>query len=247
MSLHTKECPPTYAIMELPEAAALVDQLEFRLSTLDHILSKATDDAPEKDTRKIEISEEQLDNIKDISSNVNGLLKCFNDYIIKKKGKLHTSESSEIPADLLLKMNSEKTAPGRTSATYIVQMFGGITLEKPKPKGLRNFASQVLHGNVFSKSLRDVTSSRQQEGDYLYLPTEFKRLDLDKKVQLARMLSLENLKMWGYDAFEVENITHQDRFVGGLDESDTLQVVRRGCPVVMIGWAVLASPYAQVR
>eukprot|EP00956_Cyclotella_meneghiniana_P028699 scaffold67690_cov55-Cyclotella_meneghiniana.AAC.5 len=179
-----------------------------------------------------------------------------------RRGEDNTPEDqfcmTKLPKALIRKMvNSKRSDRMRASAAHIAQIYGGINLPEDFDREanetktrLKSFAGTVMRGSMFVRALVKETSFSQELGIGVinYLPTEFQRLDLDKKKQLARMLSLENLKMWGFNTFEIENITHQDRFVGvgGLDESDTLEVVKRGCPIVMVGWAVLASPYAQL-
>jgi hypothetical protein len=169
---------------------------------------------------------------------------------------------SKLPKDLLIKMiNSEKTPAGRTSVAYIAQTYGGVQLpqdfSKRKPT-LKNVATKVINSNVFVKGLVHGTFGITETSRVTYLPTEFRLLDLKKKIKLARLLTWNNLQVWGFNAFEVETISSHRKFSldNGMTAPDdidaslnemNIESTERGCPVVLIGWAILASPYAQVR
>lgn len=165
---------------------------------------------------------------------------------------------SKIPKDLLVRMiNSEKSVSARSSVAYIAQTYGGVELpddfnKKRKSVSLKMAALNVMNSNVFVKGLVQEIGAWDKAG-VNYLPTEFKVLSFDKKVQMARMLSWDRLRAWGFNAFEVEKISsHQsfgyDESTIGMDDSNrlNLEITERGCPIVLIGWAILSSPYAQV-
>ena len=156
---------------------------------------------------------------------------------------------SKLPKDLLMKMMSStkgKTASGRSSVAFIAQTYGGVQLpQENKRPTLKNMASSLLVSNIFIKDLLRDTFGVS------YLPSEFKRLDSEKRLEIARMLSWDSLKVWGFNAFDIDRISSQQMFRyenESLDHSSRmgLEITERGCPVVLIGWAVLASPYAQV-
>ena len=74
---------------------------------------------------------------------------------------------------------------------------------------------------------------------------------------LARELSWDNLKRWGFDIFLVDELSSHTTFQK-MDESErsvddppqdwdkNLEAISRGCPMVLVGWAILASPYSQL-
>lgn len=167
---------------------------------------------------------------------------------------------SKIPKGLLMRMiNSEKTISARSSVAYIAQTYGGVELpdefnKKRLSVTLRSSARSIMNSNVFVKGLaQDTKFGKRDKAGINYLPTEFKVLSFDKKVKMARMLSWDNLKVWGFNTFEVDTVSSQQNFAydeskNGMDDSNrmNLEVTERGCPIVLIGWAILASPYAQV-
>jgi hypothetical protein len=167
---------------------------------------------------------------------------------------------SKIPKGLLMRMiNSEKTISARSSVAYIAQTYGGVELpeefnKKRKSVTLRSSVRSIMNSNVFVKGLaQDTKFGKRDKAGVNYLPTEFKILSLEKKVQMARMLSWDNLKVWGVNTFEIEKVSSQQSFAydeskNGMDDSNrmNLEVSERGCPILLIGWAILASPYAQV-
>lgn len=220
--------------MEFPEVATLADELEYRLGTLDDILRAATDGNGA--SSKIEITSEQLDVLRGISSNFKGLLESYNGHYTNGKGPERKSET-ELPEDLLIKMsNPEESEARRTSVAFIAQTYGGLNVIKEqdgrRTTNLKRFTGTIINSNVFTKGLVDMAAIGDQSG-VNYLPSEFRHLSLNDRLQLARLLSWDNLKSWGFNAFEIDSITSK------LGKGN-------GCPVVMIGWAVLASPYSQV-
>lgn len=229
---------PSHGMLELEKTWR--EDLETRLRILEDILSTAAEDEADPDeTAKLEISSEQLEALRGISSSFNGLQDCFNEILRRNKKQSRDSEA-ELPEDLLMKMaNPEESAARRASVAFIANTYGGLDLNKPQLMGKRrpkHHMKSVSETSIFARRLR-LTCIGEEVGDPCgvnYLPTEFKRLGLDERKSLARMLSWDNLKSWGFNAFDADKMS---------SGSDSIQ----GCPIVLIGWAILASPYAQVR
>eukprot|EP00804_Cyclotella_cryptica_P005602 CCRYP_003068-RB/>CCRYP_003068-RB protein AED:0.07 eAED:0.07 QI:485/1/1/1/0.5/0.66/3/427/793 len=169
--------------------------------------------------------------------------------------------TSKIPKELLLRMiNLEPTAVGRSSVAYIAQTYGGVQLPTDFGRGLKslpsfkNVAKQVGRAKSFVFELQRSVSEKAITGAE-YIPTEFKRLSFEKRKQLARMLSWESLKVWGFNAFQLDKLS-TIQWIGcdkggatkdsPLESFDKVQVAKVGCPIVLMGWALLASPYAQL-
>jgi hypothetical protein len=172
--------------------------------------------------------------------------------------------TTTMPKDLIVKIvNSQQTDGGRSSAAFIAQTYGGLHLPsgvvKPQKKAqlsFRDVAKRVAYGNRFLKTLQNNISQESDMTRVEYLPTEFKRLDLDTRKKLAWMLSWGNMKVWGFNAFLVDQLSSTETITGVADEgssedvldaSERIQVEKPGCPIVLMGWALLASPYSQVR
>lgn len=168
---------------------------------------------------------------------------------------------SELPKDLLLKMitSGKSDVAAQSSVAYIAQTYGGVQFTpdfgKRRKSSFKMVASKVLNSNVFVRGLVAETKNwTKDKSGVNYLPTEFKLLSLDKRLQLAKMLSWNSLNVWGFNAFEVEKISSHINFsmdennANAMDDSNRmgLEITERGCPIVLIGWAILASPYSQV-
>jgi hypothetical protein len=169
--------------------------------------------------------------------------------------------ASKIPKELLLRMiNLEPTAAGRSSVAYIAQTYGGVQLPSDFETGLKNLpsfknvAKQVGRARSFVRELQRNVSERTITG-VEYIPAEFKRLGLDERKQLAQMLSWESLKVWGFNAFQLDKLSSVywigSNKVGAIEDaklnsSEKNERTKLGCPIVLMGWALLASPYAQV-
>jgi len=228
--------------------------------------------------------------------------------------------SCEIPAELIYDMMRRDDPEHSASAAYLAREYGGVELpaeftgktKKTKPS-LRAIAKKVSISNSF---VRRLNASRCVGMETLeYLPIEFTRLGWKERRRLARVLSWEGLRMWGFDSFEVEKLSmgttaeHKSLSRPGVDrtfstphllsgegiqrmlerggsfdpnstsplsqslgqgetcttvaenESDkldqseksnsdegpeVLEISNRGCPVVLMGWALFASPYSQL-
>ncbi len=178
-----------------------------------------------------------------------------------------------IPKELLRSMMTDDGQSDEVA--YLAYEYGGVELphrftlngqrKKKKKKSMKEFAKSVCLANTFVGQMKANVGKSELE----YLPKEFTRLQLSDRKRLAEMLSWENLKQWGFNSFEVESLSTitlfrrselernsldlserldsgEDLFHHGLDQSDIVESSRHGCPIVLIGWAILASPYAQL-
>ena len=185
-----------------------------------------------------------------------------------------------------------------SSAAYLCQEFGGISVPKnidgqnkeQAKRTFRGFAKALSNSRIFVKSVKSM--AKTDRSGLGYLPTEFSRLGLKERKRLARLLSWDSLKEWGFNAFEVDelssapvycdlskrNLSESQVFANNISLSDleyypgsseqsasgvamneslddfdrppqdsnNLESVMLGCPIVLIGWAIFASPYAQL-
>eukprot|EP00574_Skeletonema_japonicum_P004896 CAMPEP_0201729082 /NCGR_PEP_ID=MMETSP0593-20130828/17924_1 /ASSEMBLY_ACC=CAM_ASM_000672 /TAXON_ID=267983 /ORGANISM="Skeletonema japonicum, Strain CCMP2506" /LENGTH=604 /DNA_ID=CAMNT_0048221359 /DNA_START=139 /DNA_END=1953 /DNA_ORIENTATION=- len=89
-------------------------------------------------------------------------------------------------------------------------------------------------------------------GVYNYCPPEWNWLTPKAKKKLTHLLSLENLSKWGFDVFEVAELTRmtltpEDKCINEDEEPSTSSRKREQfCPLLLVGWAILCSPMAQV-
>ena len=72
-------------------------------------------------------------------------------------------------------------------------------------KSFKDFAKSMTTANEFVKQLYMTKNVRRDLSEYL--PREFTVLGLSERKRLACLLSWEGLKVWGFDAFEVEKLT----------------------------------------
>lgn len=214
---------------------------------------------------------------------------------------------STVPKELIYNMMDSESSDGMSSAAYLAQTYGGIELPSQfrgeakkmgRRKPFKDFAKSMTTANEFVKQLYMTKNVRRDLSEYL--PREFTVLGLSERKRLACLLSWEGLKVWGFDAFEVEKLSTaplvkrasidsppeiilgKDKkvrprisqevdaltFLSGSKDSkegdnneedidisnnvpedvrrDELTITHRGCPMVLIGWALLASPYAQL-
>lgn len=176
-----------------------------------------------------------------------------------------------IPRGLIRTMiQAREDSAESTSATYLANEYGGVELptrfqvgkseKMASSRSLKVFAKSVSNANAFVGQARDDANVGKDELEYL--PREFTRLSSRERRKLANMLSWNGLKKWGFDAFSVDSLSTaqvfrrsslasdistmspsaSDNFEDQLVES----TIGRGCPLVLIGWAILASPYAQL-
>ena len=193
----------------------------------------------------------------------------------------------------------------RTSAAFLCQEYGGVNvptsigvpIKEQTKRSFRGFARALSNSRIFVNSVKCLTNTDRSGLEYL--PTEFTRLGLEERKRLTRMLSWESLKEWGFNAFEVDELSahlmyrdpskrdlsesqvlaknislsdleyfpgslerersqRSERSLSSLAMEDSLDNLDRpqdcgnvesvllGCPIVLIGWAIFASPYAQL-
>jgi len=194
-----------------------------------------------------------------------------------------------------------------SSCAYLCQEFGGVDVptsigvpaKEQGKRSFRVFAKALSNSRIFVNSVKRMTNTDRSGLEYL--PTEFSRLELKERKRLAQLLSWDSLKEWGFNAFEVDELSaslmYRDQSKRDLSESqvlandisisdleyhpgslereqereqrvsshrsisslnmedsldnfdrpqDNLESVLVGCPIVLIGWAIFASPYAQL-
>jgi len=162
---------------------------------------------------------------------------------------------------------------GRRALLDLCGEYGGVKLSPqftkaaPPKRSMKSFAKAISTSNVFIKEVRAMSSIGKDDLDYL--PREFSSLDIKERRRLAKLLSWDHLKKWEFDVFLVDELSSHTQFkkigniVGADDLKSSLKIspsddakpqdwdknfetISRGCPMVLIGWAILASPYSQL-
>lgn len=174
--------------------------------------------------------------------------------------------STALPRGLIKSMiQASEDSAESTSARYLANEYGGVELptrfqvgKLQKRMSFKVIAKSISNANTFVGQVRDAANVGRDELEYL--PREFSTLSSRERRKLANMLSWNELKKWGFDAFLVNSLSTAQVFrrsssVGGLmrpgasdnfDDSFVESTIGRGCPLVLMGWAILASPYAQL-
>ena len=191
--------------------------------------------------------------------------------------------NGQAPEDLIgdiMSAGVEDTA----SAEYLAREFGGFqppekfSDNKKTKKTLKGLATDVKNCGLFVRRLSRQSSTLGKEA-LEHLPLEFSRLDLEERKSLARLLSWDGLKEWGFDSFEVEKLSavavarsneeprnslkesltsmdfnESEKSITDFNKSERsikdgdqfIHISQRGCPIVLVGWALLASPHSQL-
>lgn len=121
----------------------------------------------------------------------------------------------------------------RGSTYFILQEYAGVKTSDPllsdemppkkehmkrKPKGVGAPPPPELRARISDGAgISDLAS---------YTPQEFRDLPKENQQRLCELLSWESLGKWGFDIFELNDLT-------------------KGQPLLFMGWAVIGSPYAQ--
>mmetsp|Transcript_3435 Transcript_3435/g.3251 ORF Transcript_3435/g.3251 Transcript_3435/m.3251 type:complete len:502 (-) Transcript_3435:194-1699(-) len=129
----------------------------------------------------------------------------------------HQRESSHIPIELLTmsKDNDDDVCD------YIVSHFGGVVTRK---RSLKSFVKATMVASSFIKVL---TAKHQKRQSFMNnCLREFLELDEEKQQRVSEILSWENLTKWGFNIFELDELTG-------------------GKPLLFVGWALLDSPHSQ--
>lgn len=127
--------------------------------------------------------------------------------------------SLHIPKGLL----NDPTEPGSTS-DFILRQYGGIK-RMPAKKRVMN----VINAHRFIKQLKTRRSSFRAlmaESQEAYVLSEWIRLERNNQIELANLLSWENLQKWDFDIFKVHEYSKNQ-------------------PLLFVGWAIMCSPYSQ--
>ena len=115
--------------------------------------------------------------------------------------------------------------PVDNSVKFILSEFGGIAektfLNRPEGRLTRKTSSDFSRG---SESTDDSLESEIMKN--IYIPPEFENLSKEKRSALFKLLSWSSLKQWNFNIFELTKLC-------------------KGHPLVMMGWAILASPHSQ--
>lgn len=122
----------------------------------------------------------------------------------------------------------------RASSHYILQEYAGVKESDPL---LADKGEDTKQGEDDAKGPKRLTrrplpqpsvrlSMEASTDDGLYTPREFQALPKESQQRLCELLSWENLGQWGFDIFELNQLTD-------------------GNPLLFMGWAVIGSPYAQ--
>ena len=185
------------------------------------------------------------------------------------------NELTPIPKELILGMMQNESTQGGGSAAYLAHEYGGMELpqtytvttrKQPSKRTLKGFFRAVSGANMFVSQVK--LHGNVGKNELEYLPGEFTRLELKERKRLAELLTWKGLKAWGFDAFEVEklstitlfrkSVSQRNTIFSDVDlrepsssnaasfEDDVVKASKHGCPIVLIGWALLASPYSQL-
>jgi hypothetical protein len=130
-------------------------------------------------------------------------------------------EETFIPQSLLKADNKE-------SSDYLLANFGGVR-HNPKKK-----LKTVMKAGLFLKDLKDKTLSKQSitkfttklREEALFAPPQWLLLPRENQNRLRELLSWDNLAKWDFPIFEFATLSE-------------------GHPLVLMAWAILASPHAQ--
>eukprot|EP00581_Thalassiosira_minuscula_P012286 CAMPEP_0183718610 /NCGR_PEP_ID=MMETSP0737-20130205/11823_1 /TAXON_ID=385413 /ORGANISM="Thalassiosira miniscula, Strain CCMP1093" /LENGTH=1076 /DNA_ID=CAMNT_0025948201 /DNA_START=113 /DNA_END=3343 /DNA_ORIENTATION=+ len=183
-------------------------------------------------------------------------------------------ERTHIPKELIFGVLQADSATGEgagSSAAYLAHEYGGMALPRrfgvrnqnnKARKSMRDFARAVSGANIFVSQVKRAVNVGKDE--LQYAPREFTRLELTERKRLAKLLTWKGLKKWGFDAFEVERLSSVSIYRKGMstkklsvgndiaetstvsfEDDDVVESSRHGCPMVILGWAILASPYSQ--
>ena len=160
-----------------------------------------------------------------------------------------------IPKEILTMMDSESSESVFSAA--IALEYGGLDLPPKftrdggtKRRSLKQYAKSLVNASIFVDGAKQL--SNVGKDDLEYVPSEFSRLGIDERTKLAKLLSWDNLKVWGFDTFEIERLSTIQVFKDIKEPLQTVESSRtlfesseHGCPIILIGWALLASPYSQ--
>ncbi|CAB9517448.1 affinity cAMP-specific and IBMX-insensitive 3',5'-cyclic phosphodiesterase [Seminavis robusta] len=122
---------------------------------------------------------------------------------------------SYVPTNLLLKRS--------TANNFIMREFGGVMLDDNMSM---SEYSTTLESTRSAFLFASDSAYFQDDGIY-HVPPEFHLLPKEKKESVCDMLSFASLNHWGFNIFELLEVTD-------------------GHPLVFVGWAILGSPYSQM-
>ena len=129
-----------------------------------------------------------------------------------------------LPAQLLKggkgkKGSFDDSSSGRVdqaTAAYIMREFGGVNID----------GSSSRAGSTSEESREEGSDFGLLEDSSTYVLPEFKQLSRDNQRRACDMLSIDSIKSWDFNIFELKDL-----------------VGKR--PLLFMGWAVLGSPHSQ--
>lgn len=127
-----------------------------------------------------------------------------------------------IPSEVMVDLNATKDRTGHVVKSFIASHFGGVVLP-----------------SVGSRKKGSVAVAARVESSTQYVPPEWERLSLESRTTLTEMLSWESLSKWGLDMLEVARLSLETK------DGEDCQMKKKVCPLLLVGWAIFASPYSQ--
>ena len=162
--------------------------------------------------------------------------------ILLKGGNSQDDKISHIPLDLIreqkdaIRQKSKCESPDqdlRASSNYILQEFAGVRNdiildEMSDSCEEEGAAASEVESDVEQERLTVETSVtvKVENNELFYVPHEFLALKKETQIHLYHMLSWNTLSTWGFDIFELDDLTN-------------------GQPLLFMGWAILGYPHAQ--
>ena len=130
-------------------------------------------------------------------------------------------EETYIPQSLLHNKNKE-------ASKYLLTNFGGV-----KESSKKKFKT-VMKANLFVNALQKKAASSRSisklsiklKVEKLFAPPQWLNVKEEEQARLREILSWDNLQKWDFPIFEVTELSN-------------------GHPLVLLGWAILASPHSQ--
>ena len=111
-------------------------------------------------------------------------------------------------------------------------------------------ATQRRHGaaafDPLTPSMHQLSSLEsslyQNEMNIVYCPPEWNALSNNARVELTNLLSWENLSSWDFNVLDVAEQSRKN-----MRRSSTFDCPNsnKGCPLLLVGWAILCAPMAQ--
>ena len=107
-------------------------------------------------------------------------------------------------------------------------------------------ATQRRHGaaafDPLTPSMHQLSSLESSYTMKVYCPPEWNALSNNARVELTNLLSWENLSSWDFNVLDVAEQSRKN-----MRRSSTFDCLNsnKGCPLLLVGWAILCAPMAQ--